>query len=281
VERIEPFQTAPEQWSPIVGQETLDLLRFKGFADSNGMLSMAGQMIEQEAVRIMSSCGDPSSPENRETGLVLGYVQSGKTLSFTTLTALARDNAYQIVIIIAGTSTPLLEQSTDRIRKDLRLDDRTDRKWIPLKNPGEIEDKNAIRNAIRQWSDNTYDRAHCRTILITVMKHGLRLSNLTRILSELELQHVPILIIDDEGDQASMNTRARAAARSNVHISESEWSTIYARINELRDVLPHHTYLQYTATPQAPLFINVMDRLSPNFIKLLTPGDDYTGGITF
>ncbi|MEZ0487651.1 Z1 domain-containing protein [Fibrella aquatica] len=281
MERIEPFQTAPIQWSPVVGQETLDLLRFKGFADSSGMLSVAGQMIEQEAVRIMASCGNPSSPENRETGLVLGYVQSGKTLSFTTLTALARDNAYQIVIIIAGTSTPLLEQSTDRIRKDLRLDDRTDRKWIPLKNPGEIEDKNAIRNAIRQWADNTYDRTNCRTILITVMKHGLRLANLTRILSELELSHVPILIIDDEGDQASMNTRARAAARSNVHISESEWSTIYARINELRDVLPHHTYLQYTATPQAPLFINVMDRLSPNFIKLLTPGDDYTGGITF
>ena len=49
----------------------------------------------------------------------------------------------------------------------------------------------------------------------------------------------------------------------------------------MRNIFPHHTFLQYTATPQANLFINIMDRLSPNFIKLLTPGEEYTGGIQF
>jgi hypothetical protein len=45
--------------------------------------------------------------------------------------------------------------------------------------------------------------------------------------------------------------------------------------------LSHHTYLQYTATPQAPLLINLIDALSPRFAELLTPGDDYVGGQGF
>ncbi len=89
---------------------------------------------------------------------------------------------------------------------------------------------------------------------------------------------------DDEGDQASLNTRARWAAREGIDVedlTENDVSTIYRRITALRNIFPHHTFLQYTATPQANLFINIIDRLSPNFIKLLTPGDEYTGGITF
>ena len=58
-------------------------------------------------------------------------------------------------------------------------------------------------------------------------------------------------------------------------------STIYGRIRDLKNILPHHTFIQYTATPQAPLFINIFDNLSPNFIQLLTPGDKYTGGRAF
>lgn len=116
------------------------------------------------------------------------------------------------------------------------------------------------------------------------MKNGNRLRNLTNLLSGMNLQGVPTLIIDDEGDQASLNTRAAWAARQGIDVedlTENDVSTIYRRINALRAILPHHTFLQYTATPQANLFINIMDRLSPNFIKLLTPGEDYTGGITF
>lgn len=81
----------------------------------------------------MALCGSPEQKTNSETGLVFGYVQSGKTMSFTTLTALAKDNDYQIVIVIAGISTNLLDQSTKRLEKDLRLNDRYDRKWLGVK----------------------------------------------------------------------------------------------------------------------------------------------------
>lgn len=274
------------EWTPFVGDETTGLLRSKGFANPDGSLNEGGQRVLDEAYRIMQVCGDPNQHENNDTGIVIGYVQSGKTLSFTTLTALARDNNYQIVIIIAGTTTPLVNQSTERVKKDLRVSDRYgfEQKWTQIKNPRSQEDFDIITGALDQWADRTFPDNRCRTILITVMKNGSHLRNLTELLSGIDLHRVPTLIIDDESDQASLNTRARWAARQGIDIealSENQVSTIYRRITDLRNIFPHHTFLQYTATPQANLFINIVDRLSPNFIKLLTPGGDYTGGIQF
>lgn len=277
-------QNLTGDWQPFVGEETLELLRSKGFSNADGNLNLNGATVLDETYRIMQACGNPNNETYNETGIVIGYVQSGKTLSFTTLTALARDNNYQIVIVIAGVSTNLVNQSTQRLAKDLRLDTRFDRKWTLLQNPNQNQAAETIETTLAQWTDPTFPKERCRTLLITVMKNSAHLNNLVRIISEQNLTGVPTLIIDDEGDQASLNTRARWAARQNLDIetlTESQVSTIYRRINALRSVFPHHTFIQYTATPQANLFINIMDRLSPNFIKLLTPGPDYTGGIDF
>ena len=273
-------------WRPFIGDETNELLRSKGFANPDRTLNESGERVLDETYRIMEVCGNPNNPTNSETGIVIGYVQSGKTLSFTTLTALARDNNFRIVIIIAGTSVSLLDQSTRRVRNDLRIDTRYgfDQKWTQIRNPNTQEDIDTIGNTLDQWADPTFPEDRCRTILITVMKQGSHLQNLARVMEEMNLDGVPTLIIDDEGDQASLNTRARWAARQGIDVdslTESEVSTIYRRITTLRNIFPHHTFLQYTATPQANLFINIMDRLSPNFIKLLTPGGEYTGGIAF
>ncbi|HNP77769.1 MAG: Z1 domain-containing protein [Cyclobacteriaceae bacterium] len=269
------------KWQPYQGEEIDGLLKYKGFADSNGNINSTGERIIDETFRIMEMCGDPSKETNHDTGLVIGYVQSGKTMSFTSLSALANDNHFQIIIIIAGTSIPLSDQSYERMKKDLRFDTRFDRKWTIIKNPGSGEDRDTIQMKLEQWADNTFPKENCSTILLTVMKNGSRLRNLTELLRAVNLKGVPTLIIDDEGDQASLNTRGSANANAGVGVNEGDVSTIYRRINDLRNIFPHHTFLQYTATPQGNLFINIMDRLSPNFIKLLTPGDDYTGGNTF
>lgn len=277
-------QNSIGDWQPFVGVETTELLKSKGFNNSDGALNENGERILDETYRIMQVCGSPSSQTNNETGIVIGYVQSGKTLSFTTLTALARDNNYQIVIVIAGVSTNLVNQSTQRLADDLRLNTRFDRKWTLLQNPNSRQEAETIETTLAQWADPTFPNERCRTLLITVMKNTSHLNNLVNIIADQNLTGVPTLIIDDEGDQASLNTRARWAARQNIDIeslTENQVSTIYRRITALRNVFPHHTFLQYTATPQANLFINIMDRLSPNFIKLLTPGSDYTGGIDF
>lgn len=271
-------------WQPYVGDETNELLRSKGFINEDKTLNASGERILDETYRIMQVCGNPNNPTNNETGLVIGYVQSGKTLSFTTLTALARDNNYQIVIVIAGVSTNLVNQSTQRLSNDLRLSTRFDRKWTLLQNPSNTQEAEIIETTLTQWADPTFINERCRTLLITVMKNTSHLNNLVNILQLQNLEGVPTLIIDDEGDQASLNTKARWAAKQGIdveNLSENQVSTIYRRITALRSIFPHHTFLQYTATPQANLFINIMDRLSPNFIRLLTPGQEYIGGMEF
>lgn len=269
-----------ENWTPTVGEETKQLI------DYLKLDSVSEERLLKETMSILALCGCPEQPTNSETGLVFGYVQSGKTMSFTTLTALAKDNNYQIIIVIAGISTNLLDQSTKRLENDLRLNERFDRKWLGVKkNPtNSSTDLDDISTVLKEWKNPTFPEDERRTVLITVMKNPRHLQNLIDVLKRLDLRMVPTLIIDDEGDQASLNTNARKIAMLGLteeEISEQDLSTIYRRITELKELLPHHTFIQYTATPQANLFINILDRLSPNFIKLLTPGDAYTGGAIF
>jgi hypothetical protein len=223
-----------------------------------------------EAQAVLGKCVPPSDANGNETGLIVGYVQSGKTMSFTTVAALARDNGYPLVIVIAGTSIPLFKQSEDRLKNDLRLRTRADRKWKPLSNP-KVDKRQHVESALAEWRDKEVPEVGRQTVLITVMKNHTHLRNLNKLLAALDLKGVPVLIIDDEADQAGLNTA----------VNKGGQSTTYRHLVDLRHSVPHHTYLQYTATPQAPLLINIIDVLSPEFAEVLTPGGDYTGGKEF
>lgn len=255
-------------WAPHVGEETRELLRSSSApADSHDNIIASGRSI-------LSKCVPPTSPAGQETGLVIGYVQSGKTLSFTTVAALARDNLYPIVIVIAGTTIPLFNQSTTRLQRDLRLSTRPDRRWqlFPLqKETHQASMLNAIKGVLADWADASVPDDDKKTVLITVMKHHSWLAQLRAMLANLELGGRPVLIIDDEADQASLNAK----------VNNGEQTTTYTRIMELRAEIPHHTFLQYTATPQAPLLINIIDLLSPRFVEVLEPGAGYVGGRDF
>ncbi len=270
VEIIKEVDAEPKgRWQPIEG-DTTRTLRENG--SPRRIDEQGWEMIKSEAVSVLSNCVPPTAPPSQETGLVVGYVQSGKTLSFTTVAALARDNGYQMIIVIAGTSVNLLNQSTERLIEDLDLGSRTDRKWKHFQNPKFNDgDHNKIKNALHDWQDTTVEPWECQTVLITVMKHHIHLDNLAKVLSAIEFSEFPALIIDDEGDQASLNTM----------VQKDEASTTYQRILALRSCLKHHTFLQYTATPQALLLINLIDVLSPNFAKVLSPGAGYKGGKAF
>lgn len=286
IENITAFRSQDKNsvnWIPVYGEETDSLLdRIFG----NDITSK--NKVKEETYSILQLCGNPNLPTNNDTGLVLGYVQSGKTLSFTTLTAMARDNNYQLVIIIAGTSNNLVDQSYNRLQSDLNINHGFYRKWAILKNPynpsKNPQDKNTIQRELDSWKISTTPKNSKKTLLITVMKNAKHLKNLIAILKKIDLTSVPTLIIDDEGDQASMNTKASKNAKKSAGeegLAEYEVSAIYGLIREMKALIPHHTFLQYTATPQAPLFINLLDILSPNFVQLLTPGDKYTGGVSF
>ena len=256
-------------WQPKEGETTLAL---RDRILNSGIKETEWEVIKTEAVSLLSKCTAPMETPKRETGLVVGYVQSGKTLSFTTVASLARDNAYQMVIVIAGTSLNLRDQSTKRLEDDLNLLTRSGRNWHHFKsNEFKAGDHTKIEDVLTDWQDSRVPEWDRQTVLITAMKNHRHLEKLAHVLSRLNLSGVPTLIIDDEADQASLNTK----------VQKGEVSTTYERILSLREYLPHHTFLQYTATPQALLLINLIDILSPNFVKVLSPGETYKGGKAF
>ena len=243
----------------------------------------ATEQLIVETSAILGLCGNPDEPTSAETGLALGFVQSGKTMSFTSLIAMARDNDYQLVIVVAGVSKVLVEQSVSRLKKDLQFDDANSRAWRIIENPSLANGLEDVRTTLRDYRNPDLPRSLQRTAIIVVMKNKKRLESLTQVMERLgpELQGVPTLIVDDEADQAGMNTQARANRRRVLNGEAKKRSVVYAQLLGLKETLPHHTFVQYTATPQAPLFIERQDELSPSFIKLLTPGAGYTGGEQF
>jgi hypothetical protein len=252
------------EWKPVQGTELTDLVSSNTSLSDNEKESLVA-----ETMAIMRSCADPKTPSDHNTGLIIGYVQSGKTLSFTGLSALARDNGYQIVVLLAGTTNNLVEQSYNRLRKDLGVDTNRNWKLFTTKERGFQEAEiDRIKSELAKWRRGS---PRARTVMIVTMKQHDHLLNLATLFSGVDLSNVPTLIIDDEGDQAGMNTKA---------LQEQE-STTYARITALREQFPHHSYLLYTATPQAPLLISRIDALSPDFGAVLTPGEHYVGGKEF
>jgi hypothetical protein len=243
---------------------------FTRLLNSNSPLSPdEKEQLVAETLSILSDCVDPAGEAASNTGLVIGYVQSGKTLSFTSLAALARDNGYRIVILLAGTTNNLVEQSYDRIRRDLDIDGTREWKLLSTQQSGfQNAELDRVNMELSKWRRGS---PRARTILIIAMKQHQHLKNLANLLGQIDLSNAPTLIIDDEGDQAGLNTRAK----------QSEESTTYARIMALRALFPHHSYLLYTATPQGPLLISRIDTLSPDFGEVLTPGSQYAGGKDF
>lgn len=219
--------------------------------------------IDQLTTATLNAMSAPGSREFSDRGLVLGYVQSGKTTNFTALAAKAVDAGYKLVIVLAGLTDNLRWQTQVRLDADLVGVD-TAHRWQQLTN-ADSDFVTPIQNAANMLFTN---RA---PLLAVVKKNSSRLRALSNWLSSAGpsvLGNTPILVIDDEADQASLNTAA-----------DGEIS----RINELiREVVsaPKVSYVAYTATPFANLLINpaVDDDLYPRtFIVSMPCPETYFG----
>ena len=252
-----------DRWNPVQGPALTDLI------NSTKLSEEEKNRLVTETVAIMQECANPAVPSDQNTGLIIGYVQSGKTMSFTSLSALAHDNKYQIIVILAGTTNNLVKQSYDRLNEDLSIG--KNRHWklfTTQERQFQSVEIERVNIELVKWRRKN---SRARTVMIVSMKQHQHLRSLTSLFSGVDLTNVPTLIIDDEGDQAGMNTKAL----------QEEESTTYSRIVEFRRQFPHHSYLLYTATPQAPLLISRIDALSPDFGAVLTPGETYVGGRDF
>lgn len=216
------------------------------------------EVVRDTAARILTACPAPNGPDRTVTALALGKVQSGKTLSYTALIALGIDNGYRISIVLAGTKNALLQQNYSRLCFDLETSNRAS--ITPFRNPSD-HDAEVVRSVL-------YGGGH---VLIVVLKHRQHIENAQRVLSTAESTGHPTLIIDDEGDEASLNTQFRRRRQSPV----------YRSIVQLRASLSKHSYVAYTATPQANLLVEGIDGLSPDVGVLVQPGAGYCGGSVY
>lgn len=260
--------------NPVKGEAILELFeKFKSFHPAD-----RAQLMDS-SIEILKNCPKiDAKNEFRKTGLIIGYVQSGKTASFTTMSALARDNGFAITILISGSSTTLFNQSNKRLIKDLGLEGASS-PWVFISNPTKDSAYQSLLGTLTEWFDESIPKKCCKSIFITVMKNHVHLRNLVDLLNALDerFHALPTLIVDDESDQASLNTESQRNSRS----GESRVSSTYRRIVQLKAIFSRLFFLQYTATPQANLLINIADALSPDFHFLLQPGSDYIGGKFF
>ncbi|HEU0130876.1 MAG TPA: Z1 domain-containing protein [Mycobacteriales bacterium] len=195
------------------------------------------------------------------TGLALGYVQSGKTTAITALAAAAADAGYRVVVTVLGSTRLLLGQNAARLTGALGIGEREDYRWIHVESPA-----GATRaREMREWLGRG------RVLLVSVLKHAGRLTSLADVLARAGVGDEPVLVIDDEADQASLNTQ----------VNQATVSRTYAALSRLRAAVPNHLYVQFTATPYAPLLLEPEDHLRPDFVELLQPGPGYTGGREF
>jgi hypothetical protein len=207
------------------------------------------------------------------TGLLYGRIQSGKTLGMIATAALAMDNGFRVIIVLTSDNVKLLEQTASRFSalKAILLSSDRAASWT--------DDANHIR---KNLSDTG--------LVLVCQKNQSHLDTLVGFLQEIGAADYPALIMDDEADQATLDTttNARSSGRANA---PKFGSTINRRTvrndrpeeegRSVREVLRHYLFLQVTATPYALLLQNVDNPLRPRFTKLLEPGDGYTGGESF
>lgn len=214
--------------------------------------------IIKNSIGILEQSLNTSMQPNSKMGIVYGKVQSGKTSNFLGLISLAFDNSYNVVIIIGGFDIELLSQNIERIND------------IFNKDKSVIMSDNKLHGySSKQWEDILKINNE-KKVIITALKNKIHLQKINKLFEESEyFKNLNILIIDDEGDQASLN--------ANYNTSKKYPTTIYNIITNLIKNLNFFSYISVTATPFAPLLIPRADTLSPDFISLVYPGNGYIG----
>ena len=253
----------------IIGERTETFIQSQKKLDEEGKVTVVS-----EAQNVLKHCITPGVKETI-TNIAVGYIQSGKTLSYTTLSTLAADNGFRIIIYLTGVTTSLNNQTYGRIQTDLNVNGSD---WYAIfeDNPKNVEsDISEVANYLKF--------SNC-TLLFPAMKQQQHIERLAKLFSSYKvkglLDDLGVLIIDDEADQASFNTYAKKN-KDKKDWEEDEQSRIYSCILKLRAVFPCLSYIQYTATPQAAFLIDSNDDLSPRYHTVLTPGKGYTGGKIF
>ncbi len=245
--------------------------------------------VASESLRVLRNIPDPAQVSPFQgRGLVVGYVQSGKTANYTAVAARAVDAGYRFVIVLSGIHDSLRSQTQNRLERELMGRElgtsSTNRpsEWCMLTTP----------EADFQEQD-VHVLSFPGAFLAVVKKNVAVLKRLDRWLESATnyLEDMAVLVIDDEADQASINTRgnrAPDAALSDEDEDEDDNlapSKTNALIRSILERMEKAAYIAYTATPFANILINPgavdrrvgVDLFPKDFVIQLPRPQGYTG----
>lgn len=290
-ETFEPWYSSDTQHGhPFYWPHYERLLEKKGWSPA------AIASLNEASDSVVERLSDPTRDEAYQAkGLVVGYVQSGKTANFTGVVAKAIDAGYRLVIVLGGTLNMLRGQTQRRLDMELvgrenilrganeiESDYADDPAWLKgdFASFGELPSALGAFDIVRMTTrDNDYKsllqgivalefekreptlplhdprnlhRTSAR--LMVVKKNKTVLTKLVKDLNKIKtpLAEIPVLIIDDESDEASVNTK-------DLSKPNNERTAINKLIGELLAILPRAQYVGYTATPFANVFIDPSD----------------------
>ena len=256
------------------------------------------EKIDEETDEILGYMADPQvmTPQ-RKMGLVIGDVQSGKTANYAGLICKAADAGYKVIIVIAGIINSLRNQTQERLERDfVGRSSRPDKAaggcygvscyWSAERKPA--FPVQLLTQYIRDFNAGDAgqvrpDFEHDSIALLVIKKNSNSLRNVyeyfSNRLNQAQRDKLPLLLLDDEADNASPNTRA-----------DEDSTTINRNIRELLSLFSRHSYVGYTATPYANIFINPFvnedslndgmagqDLFPKDFIKCLSRSSKYIG----
>jgi Z1 domain len=219
--------------------------------------------IDGSSTKVVSCLDFPGSPQFNTRGLVVGYVQSGKTANFTAVVSKAADVGFRVFIVLSGLTNSLRKQTQERLGAELvRLRQHRWQTWTDLE---------------RDFGDYPFnidamlhgEHRH----LAVIKKNGPRLRRLLRMLNDANpqlLAQCQVLVIDDECDQASVNASG----------SQAKLTAINRLLRDLLKKIPRVSYVGYTATPYANVLIDPTyeeDLYPRDFITALPMPPDYFG----
>lgn len=213
-----------------------------------------------------------SSLGENHNSLLVGKVQSGKTSNLELLSALAFDNGYNFLLIFGGYDKELLRQSTERFGKTFDTIGGEDVLYskapVLFTTNDQTKESVSINSLDPEFAKQLIEEK--RPIIITCLKRPPAMKAALKVISKLQdsISGIVPFIIDDEGDQASLNT-AKDKARNST--------PTYKTIVKIKEVLHNPLYLSVTATPQANIFQEDISALNPASIHTVQPGSGYDG----
>lgn len=240
-----------------------------------GFKKEAVDNIERTTIKILKRLNSNTVGMEPVKGLVIGNVQSGKTANMAALMAMAADWGWNMFIVLSGTIENLRQQTQRRLLSDLNRPGNIS--WRGL----EHLDKNTPG---QRTQDLRFEEGARERYFNVCLKNAVRLKKLIQWIQsdQNKKRQMKIIIIDDEADQASINTADIKANKERKTINKLIVNLVEGKSIQGKNYIDKYkamNYIGYTATPYANILNEASyESLYPrNFISTLPVSNEYFG----